>query len=146
MSVEQSYTLFRKSKPFGYYPPEVEKTIEAYNRVIDRKNMEIETLKKEIEDLLGQKNQLNIDNEQLKSKVKELVFNLDMMEVPSMSSIQENYLLNELHDYGENKKKNHKNLHKRKEVDQPENNLDFEDLVESEDFDSSESDDVIIIE
>lgn len=90
-----SEQLFNYSRPYGYHPEEVEKAIKAYNAIIKEKNNIIEAKDAQIEELTEANHRLMLE--------------MSLLEVPSVSAIQENYVLEQF------KKENQEKHPKRSE-------------------------------
>ena len=116
--------LFKISKPYGYYMPEVNKAIEQYNIVC-------EELKQTI---INQNIKLAQNKKELKTvrdELKNMQLEISMLDVPDMGEVEEHFLLNEFKDktcihnnnYQENNKKETQHKSKKKIDVYKENNI-----------------------
>lgn len=88
------YHMFRKSQPFGYYPPDVESKIHEY-----------EVALKEINDKYVQEvqnnNILKDKISRLQDELREMHIQMSSLELPDTDEITQGYVLNTFKQYNE---------------------------------------------
>lgn len=93
MSLKRNdFTMFKASKPWGYYPVDVEATIAKYEKTIKEladKNIDIK-----------QKN-LGLEQkvERLQEELKQMHFQMSSLELPETEEVIENYVLDGFKNY-----------------------------------------------
>lgn len=90
------YTQFRKSKPWGYYPPAVEEKVKQYESTIEaltekliHKNHLVSNLKQNIE--------------QLQDELREMHLQMSSLELPEASEAVEHFVLDDFKNYNSGK-------------------------------------------
>ena len=111
--------IFRYSRPYGYNPEDVEIAIKEYESRLSEKEAKILELESD-----SKAKDEQISN--LKGTIGELQLELNMIEMPDVSSIQENYVIEKFKE--ENAKKHNKDydpdkkfelLEKKKDKEKP---------------------------
>lgn len=92
-------SIFRYSRPYGYNPEDVEIAIKEYESRLSEKEAKILELESD-----SKAKDEQISN--LKGTIGELQLELNMIEMPDVSSIQENYVIEKFKE--ENAKKHNK--------------------------------------
>lgn len=90
--------LFRISKPYGYFPKDVEDAIQRYTETINKLKNVIVHYKSNEQKLIDEIGNLNGQVNQLENKVKELILQLSMLDVPNMSDAQEHLILSKIQE------------------------------------------------
>lgn len=112
-------SIFRYSRPYGYNPEDVEIAIKEYESRLSEKEAKILELESD-----SKAKDEQISN--LKGTIGELQLELNMIEMPDVSSIQENYVIEKFKE--ENAKKHNKDydpdkkfelLEKKKDKEKP---------------------------
>ena len=112
-------SIFRYSRPYGYNPEDVEIVIKEYESRLSEKEAKILELESD-----SKAKDEQISN--LKGTIGELQLELNMIEMPDVSSIQENYVIEKFKE--ENAKKHNKDydpdkkfelLEKKKDKEKP---------------------------
>lgn len=112
-------SIFRYSRPYGYNPEDVEIAIKEYESRLNEKEAKILELESD-----SKAKDEQISN--LKGTIGQLQLELNMIEMPDVSSIQENYVLEKFKE--ENAKKHNKDydpdkkfelLEKKKDKEKP---------------------------
>lgn len=88
MSKRGRKKLFRISKPYGYYMEDVEKAVAKYNEVIESLMEALEKRDKAIKALKD-------ENSSIKKELHRMQLEMSMLELPDMTHIQEQIILNE---------------------------------------------------
>ena len=117
----ESFTQFRPSKPWGYYPPDVEEKIAQYENIISALNGKFE--EKQLEcSKFGQT--IN----RLQDELREMHLQLSSLELPDSTEIVESVVLNDFKNYNnsnysnsyepiiDKKEENHSNVESKKEI------------------------------
>lgn len=86
------YTMFQISKPWGYYPPDVEKMIKQYEETIEKLNNK---LAQKIHQLAN----ANQRNEKLEEELRALHLELSSLELPDTDEVVEGLVLNDFKNY-----------------------------------------------
>lgn len=112
-------SIFRYSRPYGYNPEDVEIAIKEYESRLNEKEAKILELESD-----SKAKDEQISN--LKGTIGQLQLELNMIEMPDVSSIQENYVIEKFKE--ENAKKHNKDydpdkkfelLEKKKDKEKP---------------------------
>ena len=112
-------SIFRYSRPYGYNPEDVEIAIKEYESRLSEKEAKILELESD-----SKAKDEQISN--LKGTIGELQLELNMIEMPDVSDIQENYVIEKFRE--ENAKKHNKDydpdkkfelLEKKKDKEKP---------------------------
>lgn len=88
----EDYTQFRKSEPWGYYPPEVEERIRQYEETINALN------EKYMESIHVCSN-LKQDVNHLQEQLRDLHLQISFVELPEPSEAVEHFVLDDFKSY-----------------------------------------------
>lgn len=105
----ESYTQFRPSKPWGYYPPEVEEKIEQYENMISAVNAKFE--EKQLRCL-----KLEQTICMLQEELREMHLQLSSLELPDSTEIVESVVLNDFKNYNNGLFNNNNNNYEPEEI------------------------------
>lgn len=86
------YTMFRKSRPYGYNPPDVEKAIEQYEAALSQINSKLIESRQIIQQ---QKEKI----ERLQSELREMHLQMSNLELPDVDEAIEHYVLDDFKNY-----------------------------------------------
>ena len=86
------FTMFRKSKPYGYNPADVEKKIGEYEDILRQINTKYA-------EKVQENNQLREKIERLENSLKEMHMEMANLEMPDTNEIVEKYVMNEFKNY-----------------------------------------------
>lgn len=101
-----NYTQFRISKPWGYYPPEVEEMIKQYEETIGALTDKYEESQQECL-------RLSSTIEGLQNELRRMHLEMTSLELPDATETVEHYVLDEFKSYnsGSNNNNNNNNSH-----------------------------------
>ena len=116
-------SIFRYSRPYGYNPEDVEIAIKEYESRLSEKEAKILELESD-----SKAKDEQISN--LKGTIGQLQLELNMIEMPDVSDIQENYVLEKFKE--ENAKKHNKDYDPDKKFELLEKKKDKEKLKETQ--------------
>lgn len=91
----EDYTQFRKSKPWGYYPPAVEEKIKQYEdtiRNLTDKCLEEQQARMSLEERI----------EKLQDELRDMHLQMSSLELPDASEAVEHFVLDDFKNYNRN--------------------------------------------
>lgn len=91
---KQVNKLFRVSKPYGYHMPDVNNAIFKYNEVVEQLKKSLTDRDKKISRQKKEIAEYQEELERVKGEVRDMHFQMNMMELPDMNEIQEQVILN----------------------------------------------------
>lgn len=89
---DNEYTMFKKSKPWGYYPPDVEKKIDQYEAALSQVNQKY----------LEQVQINNLKNQKisaLEGELRDMHIQMSSLELPEPDEMVEHYVLDNFKNY-----------------------------------------------
>lgn len=92
---KNKYIMFKCSKPFGYYPPDVEQRIREYEHVLDEMN-------KRLSDLTRACSAKDQRIEKLQDELRAMHLQMASLELPEADEAIEHYILEDFKNYNSN--------------------------------------------
>lgn len=89
---QNEYTMFKISKPWGYYPPDVEKSINNYEDVIGQLNSKLE---EKVQQCTRLQDRIN----KLENELREMHIEMSSMELPDTEELVESVVLQDFRNY-----------------------------------------------